>query len=112
VTDPSGPSGQTGLRIESARDGDTFTIRLGGELDVGNAERLEEALLEAEGTDAARIVVDVDDLRFIDSTGLRVILQATRRDERTGHRLRLTRGRDYVADMFRLTALDKTLPFA
>jgi hypothetical protein len=41
-----------------------------------------------------------------------VILRATRRAERTGERLRVTRGKGYVADMFRLTALDRTIPFA
>jgi anti-anti-sigma factor len=112
VTDPSESSGQTGLRIDAGREGDTHTIRLSGELDLDNAERLDQALLEAEESDANLILLDVDDLRFIDSTGLRVILRATRRAGRTGDRLRLTRGRGYVADMFRLTALDRTLPFA
>lgn len=112
MTDPGESSGQRGLRIDAGREGDQYTIRLGGELDLDNVERLDQALLEAEASDAALILLDVDDLRFIDSTGLRVILRATRRAERTGHRLRLTRGRDYVADMFRLTALDRTLPFA
>lgn len=112
MTDTSQSAGRTGLRIEAGREGETYTIRLSGELDLDNADRLDEALLEAEATDASRVLLDVEDLRFIDSTGLRVILRATRRSEQTGNRLRLTRGKDYVADMFRLTALDKTLPFA
>jgi anti-anti-sigma factor len=112
VTDSRESSGRTGLRIDATREADTYTIRLGGELDLGNAEQLDEALLEAEASDASRIVLDVDELRFIDSTGLRVILRATRRSEQTGDRLRLTRGTGYVADMFRLTALDRTIPFA
>ncbi|MGH2987450.1 MAG: STAS domain-containing protein [Solirubrobacterales bacterium] len=110
--EPNQSSGRTGLQIEAGREDDTYTIRLSGELDVGNSELVDEALLKAEATDAPRVLLDVEELRFIDSTGLRVILRATRRAEQTGHRLRLTRGRDYVADMFRLTALDRTLPFA
>jgi anti-anti-sigma factor len=112
VTDPSQPSRHNGLQIEAGREGDTYTIRLRGELDLGNCDRLDEALLEAEASDAPRVLLDVDELRFIDSTGLRAILRATRHAERTGLPLRLTRGQGYVADMFRLTALDRTLPFA
>ena len=112
MTSSGESSGQTGLRIDAAREEDTCTIRLSGELDLGNSEQLDAALLEAEASDASRILLDVDELRFIDSTGLRVILQATRRAERTGGRLRVTRGKGYVADMFRLTALDRTIPFA
>jgi anti-anti-sigma factor len=112
VTSSGESSGQKGLRIDAAREKDTWTIRLSGELDLGNSEQLDAALLEAEASDATRILLDVDELRFIDSTGLRVILRATRRAERTGDRLRVTRGKGYVADTFRLTALDRTIPFA
>jgi anti-anti-sigma factor len=112
VTDSSQSTGRTGLGIEAGRNGDTYTIRLSGELDLENADRLDQALLDGEATDASRVLLDVEELRFIDSTGLRVLLRATRRAEQTGHRLRFTRGKDYVADMFRLTALDRTLPFA
>lgn len=111
MTDQKRSSGSKALAIEIDRKGDTHTIRLGGELDLDNVDRLDQALIEAEAGDAARIVLDVDELLFIDSTGLRVILRATRRAETTGNRLRLTRGKGYVADMFRLTALDKTLPY-
>ena len=98
----------TELEIETSRDGDTHTIRVSGELDLGNADSLDAALLEGEAGDASRILLDLEQLVFIDSTGLRAILKATRRS----NRLRITRGTGYVADMFRLTALDKTLPFA
>ena len=112
VTSSGESSGEKGLRIDATLEEDTWTIRLSGELDLGNSEQLDAALLDAEASDATRILLDVDELRFIDSTGLRVILRATRRAERTGDRLRVTRGKGYVADMFRLTALDRTIPFA
>jgi anti-anti-sigma factor len=104
-------SGHHDLELEVDREGDTYVIRLSGELDLGNHERLDEALREAEASDATRIHLDLDRLVFIDSTGLRVILKAARRSEASGDRLRLTHGTGYVADMFRLTALDVTLPF-
>ena len=100
------------LEIETAQDGDSYVIRLLGELDLSSCDAVDAALKRAEETPATRIVLDVEGLRFIDSSGLQVLLRAKRRSDATGRRLRVTRGSGHVADMFRLTALDMTLPFA
>ena len=54
------------------------------------------------------IVLDLEDLAFIDSAGLTMIRRAVVRNN-TG-RLRITSLRGYVADIFRLTAFDQSLP--
>ena len=100
------------LEIETLEEDGTYVIRLRGELDLSSCDALDAALREAEDTPMKRILLDVDALRFIDSSGLQVILRAKRRSDSTGRRLRITRGTGHVADMFRLTALDMTLPFA
>ncbi len=100
-----------GLMIDASREGEKYVIRVMGELDLNGCPRLELALSEAEVSDAGRILLDIEGLTFIDSTGLGTILRASRRSDRTGRRLRITHGSGYVADAFRLTALDQTLPF-
>jgi anti-anti-sigma factor len=100
------------LEIEVREDDGTYVIRLSGELDLGNTDAVDAALLKAEVSGAKEILLDVDSLRFIDSSGLQAILRAKRRADAGGKRLRVTRGTGHVADMFRLTALDITLPFA
>ena len=100
------------LEIETATEDGTHVIRLRGELDLSGCDALDAELRRAEEGDFERILLDVDELQFIDSTGLQVILRAKRRSDGTGRRLRITRGTGHVADMFRLTALDMTLPFA
>ncbi len=87
-------------------------IELSGEFDLTSREEFDAALGLAETSDKPRILIDLDRLRFIDSTGLQGILAAKRRSAMQPDRLRITRGTGFVADMFRLTALDKTLPFA
>jgi stage II sporulation protein AA (anti-sigma F factor antagonist) len=91
---------------------DAYVIELAGELDLTSREQFDRALDAAEASDKPRILIDLDRLRFIDSTGLQGILAAKRRSSMRPDRLRITRGTGFVADMFRLTALDKTLPFA
>jgi anti-anti-sigma factor len=111
LTDPA-ISGDTALEIQTSQADETYVISLSGELDMSSCDAVDAALRQAEGTPAKRIVLDVDNLKFIDSSGLQVILRAKRRSDGSGRRLRITRGTGHVADMFRLTALDMTLPFA
>jgi anti-anti-sigma factor len=105
------PPGSPRLALDGAQIGSVYTVRLSGELDLSDCERLERALREAEASNAKLIVIDLDRLIFIDSTGLQTILRAARRNERDGGRLRITRGAGEVAKVFRLTALDLVLPF-
>ena len=51
-------------------------VRLGGELDVYNAGIVREALLDAADRDAARLVVDLSAVSFVDSTLLGVLVEA------------------------------------
>jgi anti-anti-sigma factor len=70
------------LQLDSSRDGDTLTIKLAGELDLGSVQDLETAILAAEKSDADLIVVDLADVTFIDSTGLSQLLEAKRRNDK------------------------------
>jgi stage II sporulation protein AA (anti-sigma F factor antagonist) len=99
------------LKLDGARRGDAYVITLEGELDVKGCSRLEQALTEAEETHARRILLNIEALKFIDSDGLETVYRASQRSSANGSRLRITRGKGNVADMFQLAALDETLPF-
>ena len=111
VSQPTAPH-DNALQIETADEDGTYVIRLSGELDMSGCDAVEAQLRQAEAGQWQRILLDVEALTFIDSSGLQVILKAKRRADRGGRRLRVTRGKGHVADMFRLTALDMTLPFS
>lgn len=97
--------------ISAAEEGDTYVIRVEGELDRFDCPRLEHALQEAEASHAIRILLDLEGLTFIDAAGLGALVAAWHRSVSDSNRLRVTPGRGNVADMFRLTALDMVLPF-
>ena len=65
---------------------DEIWIRATGELDVASAPELERALDEAQ-TGAPVVVLDLNDLVFIDSSGVRVIVEASEYARIAGHRL-------------------------
>ncbi|WP_042380478.1 STAS domain-containing protein [Streptacidiphilus melanogenes] len=85
-------------------------LRLSGELDHDTAPALRTALDRCESAGSARILVDFSDLRFCDSTGLNVLLQArARAQERDGAVELVGLGRG-VARVFDLTGAGTLFP--
>jgi anti-sigma B factor antagonist len=62
-------------RFATATDqiGDVLVVSLSGELDMAAAPEVENAIERAQG--GSPIIVDLRDLTFIDSTGIRVLLR-------------------------------------
>jgi anti-sigma B factor antagonist len=58
------------------------TLRLAGELDMATARRLEAAVASALAREESALTVDLTDVSFMDSTGLRSLLRARRDCER------------------------------
>jgi anti-anti-sigma factor len=56
--------------------GDAVVVRLGGDLDLYNAEQVRSALAGAIARQPARVVVDVSQVEFLDSTALGVLVEA------------------------------------
>ena len=64
---------------EHATDaGTVIVLRVGGEVDVATAEELGSAVHSAASDGAHGCVLDLSDVTFMDSSGLRVLLVATR----------------------------------
>jgi anti-sigma B factor antagonist len=57
------------------RDG-AVIVRLVGELDLYNAPEVRSALLEVCAEDPERLVVDLEEVDFVDSTALGVLIEA------------------------------------
>ena len=101
----------TGCGVHAVPGDEGYLIRLTGSLDVASCEEVIAAIRLGEDHHPRRTIIDVEGLEFIDSTGLRLLLAASRRGELTGREVRFTRGRGYVAEMLSYTALDQALPF-
>jgi len=100
------------LTLRSERDGDTHAITVSGELDLASAPDLEAELQAVEASDARTIMLDLAGLDFIDSTGLRLLLNAHARSRADSERLVLLRPADGVFRVFEIAGLADRLPFA
>jgi anti-sigma B factor antagonist len=104
------PVPDNGLSVDVERLDGTVLIHVSGDLDVAAVPRLEQGLSEAE-ENAEAVIVDLRRLRFIDSAGLRCLLQAGTRAHRNGHRLCVRRGPYAVHRVFELTRAERVLDF-
>lgn len=64
--------------VVSGDDG-AVVVRLAGELDLYNAHVVRDALLESAASSPERLVIDLSDVSFIDSTALGVLIEARTR---------------------------------
>jgi anti-anti-sigma factor len=93
------------FRIATASTGSGTTIKLAGELDSatcgGLVERFEELLADAPG----EIAIDVDDVTFIDSAGLRAIIMIERAARERDIAVLIRSASGPVADLLQLTGI-------
>jgi anti-sigma B factor antagonist len=101
--------GEEQLIIEIGREPDRIVLTLHGELDLLGAPRLQSEI-ESDAIDAAEVVVlDLDDVQFIDSAGLRVLLAAHERTAERGQRLVLTPGSPQVQRLLSIAGVNGRL---
>lgn len=84
------------LRIDVRNEQDRVVLALHGELDLVGAPLLQAEVDDPAVEAAPMIVLDLEDLQFIDSSGLRVILSAHERARERGQAFALTRGSQQV----------------
>jgi anti-sigma B factor antagonist len=95
------------MTLEVQRVGGSAVVTASGELDMEVADRLRAGIAEAVATDARRLVIDLSDVTFVDSTILGVIVGARSRLGRNSGRIHLVIGNPLVLRLFHLTGLDQ-----
>src|SRR3954470_19136046 len=99
------------LTLTTSHEQEAVRVALSGELDMSSALLFDEELrrIEDDGDSADTLVLDLRPLKFMDSTGLRLILSAHSRARRSGRKLRIIPGGDAIRRIFRLTGVWKRL---
>lgn len=93
----------------AAHDGDEALVRLSGELDISTAGELTGVLDELAAAGARRIVVDLTDLTFCDSTGIAAFVRGDNRAAARGGWLRVTGATGRVHRVLQVTGLAEVL---
>jgi anti-anti-sigma factor len=91
--------------VDQHNHGSAAVVVVTGELDLRTSPQLEERLTRAFDAGAELVILDLRQIEFMDSTGLRVLLTAHQRAHETGRRFALVRGADQVERVLTLTGV-------
>ncbi len=105
------PGSHRPLTVNTTRRADRCVIAATGDLDLSSAAALDAEVRAVEATDVDQIIIDLSGVTFMDSTGLRLLVQADARSRADSNRLRLVRGSRRVQRVFELTNTEAMLPF-
>jgi anti-sigma B factor antagonist len=97
------------LRIDVRQAQDRVVLCLSGELDLASAPVLESEIESSDVAGATMVVLDLRELRFIDSTGLRVLLAAHERAAERGQEFAVTPGSEQVQRLLSITRVSEHL---
>jgi anti-sigma B factor antagonist len=81
-----------GVGFETVEGEGVVRIALSGDLDVSTAREVEERLIALEDAEPPQVILDLRELRFIDSTGLSLLINADRRGRKAGRQVTIVSG--------------------
>lgn len=86
------------------------TVTARGQVDIATAPRLAEAVAKALAQGVTEVVVDLAAVDFLDSAGVRALVQSARAAEQAGAALYLDGAQGWVARVLEITGVGGYLP--
>ena len=97
------------LLVETRVEGDRAVVELRGEFDMAAVPKFERELAPVEAAAPSEIVIDLDGLSFMDSSGLRALVTADDRARRQERTLKIRPGPPLIRRVFDITKLNERL---
>jgi anti-anti-sigma factor len=92
------------------RDDASLVVAPRGEIDLATVGLVKDAV-QSEHRPGEPIILDLRDVGFLDTSGLRYVLELSERAEQDGFELKLVRGPAAVQRVFEVSGLEARLPF-
>jgi anti-sigma B factor antagonist len=97
------------MDISEDRKADAVILALSGKLDATTAKTFEDRILGVINSGTQRLVVDLSQLDYVSSSGLRVFILAAKRLQTVGGRIVLCSMKDHVRQVFDLAGFSSML---
>jgi anti-sigma B factor antagonist len=94
--------------VDSVAEGERLTVRVAGDIDLSTADKLAEALEEAVSR-SREVRVDLTQVTFLDSTGIRALVQGYRAAQTRGSAFYVVGAQQWVAKVLEVTGVGPLL---
>jgi anti-anti-sigma factor len=94
--------------VDSVTGGERLTVRVAGDIDLSTADKLRETLEEAVSR-AREVRVDLAAVTFLDSTGIRALVQGYRAAQARGSAFYVIGAQQWVAKVLEVTGVGPLL---
>jgi len=98
------------MQIREEKQNDIHIFELDGRLDSNTSPALEEQISGAIARGTRQMIIDFENLEYLSSAGLRVLLKTTKDLKRLEGKLVLCSMADYVKEVFEISGFDSFLP--
>lgn len=98
------------LTLSTREEGGRTVVEVGGEIDVYTAPKLREQLVDLVAGGRYHLIVDMQGVDFLDSTGLGVLVGGLKRVRSHDGSLHLVCSQERILKIFRITGLTKVFP--
>lgn len=97
------------LGISTKQTSECYLIKVSGEVDISNADKLRTAIDRAMDEPAGEVRLDFADVGYIDSTGVGVLVGAARSADEHVKRFSVVRAQPTVMRVVQLLGVDKEI---
>ena len=94
------------MKINQEIQDDIKIFRLKGRMDSNTSQGFEDKLFQAISDGSKKIIVDFENLDYISSAGLRLVIKANKALLREDGRLILCTMQNYIREIFKTTGID------
>ena len=98
------------MEIDTVRENGALIAKAEGRVDGSNAREFQDALTAAIGESDRIVVLDLEQLSYISSAGLRVILLTAKNLEQKQAKFAICSLSDSISEVFRVSGFDKVIP--
>ena len=91
------------MNVEASYSGNTAVASVSGRVDSANAKDFDQALRDIIDRGSTSLVVDCNDLKYMSSAGLRVLLIAIRKTNAAGGGLALCRVPEHIREVLEVS---------
>lgn len=86
---------------------DRWEVKVIGEIDIESAQKLEEKMLEIIEENNKSVILNIEEVDYIDSTGLGMFIKMVKRLKEKGNDLYFINPQKNVRKLFKITGLNK-----